>query len=977
MRLLAVLFFLSATAALAQVAIQGPQATYNGQNVSEIDLIANPHRDVEPLRSLVVQRTSQPYSQEQIEASITALQNTHLFPKVEVSVVPEIAGLRLNFLLEPAYYVGIIRFPGAEALSYTRLLQAVDFSDQDPFVKDSLGHSEQSLETFLHRSGYFQASVHAAAPEIDDAHQIVNITFSVTLGPLARIGSLSFEGLDATEDARLTHSVQSLRALLTGGSLKSGKRYSPERIKSATTLIRRALTKQHYLASKVEEQAPVYHPETNRVDITFHTRLGPLVVVQTTGARVTWIPYLSGREMKKLIPIYSEGTIDPDLVHEGQQNLIDYFQKKSYFDVKVAVNLQRESNKVNLTYAIDKGKKHKVTSIAFTGNTRITERDLLPQVTVKKGHLLWHGTVSQKLLDQSDKNLQAFYSDKGYEEAKVTSQAIDHEPKIDVVFHITEGEQTLVGNVELAGNKNLTAKELAPSGLQLKAGKPFSPRLLNEDRNRISASYLEHGYLNVDVKVTAERSSASSHEVNVVYAVNEGQLIRVKDAVFLGQQHTRLSLIRESANIPVEAPMSRVKMLDAESSLYSLGIFDWASVGPRKPITSQTEEDALVKVHEAKRTDIIYGFGFEVSHRGGNVPTGSVAVPGIPPVQLGQYQIAPSQATFASPQGSIEIDRRNMRGLGETLGVSLLAQQLDQRAITTYTQPHFFVSHWSSVTSLSIERNTENPLFAASLGDASFQVEHMLNRKTNTRLQLRYDFNKTYLSHLLVPDLVLPQDQNVHLSTVSSTYLQDTRDKPLDAHHGHLVALTTGITPAKLGSSASFAKFFGQYAFYKPFHSIVLADSFRLGLAKEFAGSFVPTSQLFFSGGGTSLRGFPIDQAGPQRLVPFCGGVLQGQAGCVNINVPVGGNLLFILNSEVRFPLKIMKALGGVIFYDGGNVYSAINLNNFVNNYTNTVGVGLRYSTPIGPVRFDIGKNLNPIAGINSVQYYITLGQAF
>ena len=95
------------------------------------------------------------------------------------------------------------------------------------------------------------------------------------------------------------------------------------------------------------------------------------------------------------------------------------------------------------------------------------------------------------------------------------------------------------------------------------------------------------------------------------------------------------------------------------------------------------------------------------------------------------------------------------------------------------------------------------------------------------------------------------------------------------------------------------------------------------------------------------------------------------------MTVPVGGRQLFILNSELRFPLGIMKALGGVVFYDGGNVYSAINLNNFVNNYSNTVGVGLRYSTPIGPIRVDIGRNLNPVPGITPTQYYITLGQAF
>jgi outer membrane protein insertion porin family len=232
------------------------------------------------------------------------------------------------------------------------------------------------------------------------------------------------------------------------------------------------------------------------------------------------------------------------------------------------------------------------------------------------------------------------------------------------------------------------------------------------------------------------------------------------------------------------------------------------------------------------------------------------------------------------------------------------------------------------------------------------------------------------LSHLLVPELVLPQDRNVRLSTWSATLIRDTRDKPLDAHRGSFSTVNFGITPIAFGSSANFTKLFGQFAYYKPVHSLVIADSIRLGLAAPFSGSFVPTSQLFFSGGGTSLRGFPIDQAGPQRLVPFCN-VLQGESGCVNVTVPVGGRQLFILNSEARFPLGITKALGGVVFYDGGNVYSAINFNNFVNNYTNTVGVGLRYATPIGPIRFDIGRNLNAPPGINPLQYYITIGQAF
>ena len=114
---------------------------------------------------------------------------------------------------------------------------------------------------------------------------------------------------------------------------------------------------------------------------------------------------------------------------------------------------------------------------------------------------------------------------------------------------------------------------------------------------------------------------------------------------------------------------------------------------------------------------------------------------------------------------------------------------------------------------------------------------------------------------------------------------------------------------------------------------MVWANSVRLGLAKSFDGSFVPTSQLFFSGGGTSLRGFPLNGAGPQRIVPFCN-VLTGTTGCVDVSVPVGGRELFIFNSELRFPLGIMKNLGGVVFYDGGNVYSAINFRGFLDNYS-------------------------------------------
>jgi len=978
MRLVVFGLLLLSSVLFAQLAPVGPSNAYEGQNVSAVSLIANPHRDLSPLIPLITQRVGTPYVGSKISETAEALKRAGGFPNVKINIEPEVTGLRVNFLLEPAYFLGIVDFPGSgKYFAYTRLLQVVNLPDEDPYDPSRIPVGEKAMRDFLHKNGYFLARVHAE-PEIDDSHQLVNVRFVIEMGKQARISTVKVDGPSVPLNGRLLRSVNSLRARLSGGLLKPGKPYSPSRIKAATALMKRTLTHDRRLASSIRENEPEYDPSTNKVQVFFTIEVGPTVNVRVTGARLSSIPFLAGRQMKKLVPIYSEGSVDQDLVEEGQRNLTDYFQKKGFYDVKVTTDFQKKPDQILVVYRIDRGTKHKVDRILFHGNYAMSAKDLMGQVTVKRSHIWTHGRISQKLLKQSSENIEALYRDRGYEDVKVTPRTVDREPKIDIAFDIVEGAQTLVENVEVTGNQSVALAQLTvPKGFQLRVGQPYSPRKLAEDRNRISATYLNRGFLNVEVKTSVKPVTSDAHRLNVAYTITEHLLVRIDEVVYLGRKQTRVPLIARAAQLPPETPMRREHLLEAESRLFDLGIFDWSSVGPRRPITDQTDEMALVKVHEAKRNELTYGFGFEVSHRGGNVPGGTVAIPGGGgSIGLGGNQIAPSQSTFASPRGLVEFSRRNMRGLAETASASILLSRLDQRVLTTYTQPHFIGSQWQSLASFSIERNSENPLFTAGLGDLSFQLERLISRKSNTRLQIRYEYNKTILSNLLVPDLVLERDRHVRLSTFSGTLIHDTRDKPLDAHRGVYSTIDFGITPTALGSSANFTKFFAQYAYYKPVRSVVFANSVRIGLAAPFSGSFVPTSALFFSGGGTSLRGFPIDQAGPQRLVPFCN-VLQNETGCVNVTVPVGGRQLFILNSEARFPLGIMKSLGGVIFYDGGNVYSAINFNNFINNYSNTIGVGLRYSTPIGPVRIDFGRNLNPVLGISANQYFITVGQAF
>ena len=206
-------------------------------------------------------------------------------------------------------------------------------------------------------------------------------------------------------------------------------------------------------------------------------------------------------------------------------------------------------------------------------------------------------------------------------------------------------------------------------------------------------------------------------------------------------------------------------------------------------------------------------------------------------------------------------------------------------------------------------------------------------------------------------------------------FTRDTRDNPLDEHKGMLQSAELDFNPSKLGSSVSFAKLNLQSSYYKRiFHDIIWANSVRIGLAQPFAGSQVPLSEMYFTGGGNTLRGFPLDSAGPQREVPVCS---SAPVNCSLIQVPTGGNEMLILNTELRIPLPIRKGISLVTFYDGGNVFPTVGFHDFASLYSNNVGLGLRYTTPIGPIRLDVGRNLNPVPGIKPTQYFVSIGQAF
>lgn len=946
-------------------------SAYQGQNVSSVDVSGQPDVTFSDIQRLVAVKQGKALTQQDVDASLAALKQHSGFHDVKLDLQPSAGGVEVRFILQPAVYIGMYDFHGAlKEFAYTTLLQTADYNAQMPYSASDVNDAEQALVQFFRQQGYFLAEVRPEVVPQGD-HQLVNIDFRTDLGIRARLGKINLSGTTPEETAYLHKKLRSTMAKLRTDSLKPGMRYSYYRLQGATKYLQSQLAKQNYIAGEVKLISAEYDPTTNRADITFQVTTGQQVNIVTTGAHI-W-----GKTLRGLVPMYQVNVVDDELIKEGQNNIRSYFQSKGYFDAKVDVKVDNTPSGTKITYAVNKDGRFKVKEVAFKGNRHFSRKELQNHVSVQEAHFFRHGKYSEKLVRASAKNLTDTYKAAGYSQASVVPDVMRKGGNVEITFQVDEGPLTTVRNLTIQGNSTLAEEQFAPHGLNLGAGKPYSQELVLKDRSLIVARYLTAGYLNAGFRASSKAVPGEPNQVDVTYQINEGPRVETGSIITDGRQHTEQALINRQLKIGTGQPLSANGMLLSESNLYNLGIFDWAEVDAKTTIADQTNEDVVVKVHESKRNRITYGFGFQVLKRGGAIPSGTVAVPGLPPVGL-PGNFVTSEKTFWGPEGTFEYTRLNMRGHADTLTFSSFAGRLDQRVSVNYAQPGIFGSKWAGSTLVSGENNSQNPIFSDLVGSAGYQVKRPLNEKKTTNLFFRYNLQYTDIHNLLIPELVPPNQLRVRLSTLTASWVHDTRDNVLDAHRGWYLNYEVDLSPYWLGSNFSFAQFVSQTAHYKDIgKGIIWANSLRIGLEQPFNGSEVPISSAFFAGGGSTLRGFPLDGAGPQREIQVCG-VPGDQATCSKITVPQGGNELLIINSELRFPLKMIKdGLGIVTFYDGGNVFPTIGFHDFTSLYSNNVGIGIRYATPVGPIRIDIGRNLNPVPGISPTQYFITLGQAF
>ena len=441
-------------------------------------------------------------------------------------------------------------------------------------------------------------------------------------------------------------------------------------------------------------------------------------------------------------------------------------------------------------------------------------------------------------------------------------------------------------------------------------------------------------------------------------------------------------------------------MVESQRRLYDLGLFNEVSMAVQNPDGVEPSKDVLFNLQEAKRWTFRYGGGIEFAT--GNIPTNN----------------NPQGNTGISPNGVLEVTRLNMFGRNQTLTMRARVGLLTRRALIGYDAPRLFHRESWRVNFTAFYDNTADVnTFSSERLEGSVQAEQKYSRATTLLYRLSYQRVKVDPNSLVIDPTLIPlYSKPVLIAMPSFTYLRDTRDNPIDSHKGSYTIVDLGLATSALGSEANFGKVILQNAtYYTLKKKWVLARNTQIGIEHPYGtnnflslpssgtlpaeATSVPLPELFFSGGGNSLRGFSINQAGPRDLIT---------------GYPIGGQGLFVNNLELRTPPiqlpYVGDNLGFVLFHDMGNVFATANQIvsgmlrirqpsiaacappgstvqcNFSYN-PQAVGMGVRYKTPVGPVRFDLSYNFNPtrypiqedntVQSLRRINFFFSIGQTF
>lgn len=965
-----------------------------GLQISSVEFRGVERSRLEPLPGKLAVQPGKTLSSEDVRQSLRRLYATGLYSAISAKGERRGNQVTLRFQGIPQMFLGRVTVEGLKSDQLASQLQrATRLVAGTRFNETKMTRAASLLKETLQTNGYYQATFDRTVTK-DFVNALVNVQYHVKLGKQTRVGAVHVTG-----DPGMT--VSQFRKK---GKLKADSKVTRDTVSRALNDLQKNYEKKQRLEATVALDSKQFQFSKNRLDYNFQANQGPVVTIHVAGVK------LSKGKIRRLIPAYQEGTVDEDLLNEGDRRLRDYYQRQGYFDVKVTHTRSTQGKgsaaKTLITFDVQLGIRRKVTSLSVEGNHYFSDSVILPRLSVQKATLFDpHGRYSQALAEADVDAIQALYQSNGFNDASVTPEVTvipkGPESKVEglaVKYKIVEGTQDLIGKYQITGNEKMPLSTLTPL-LSTQPGQPYSLATIAGDRDTILTYYYSQGFNNATANLTQTPEAGKSHRIDITMHITEGNQALVNRVLVSGLHYTRLSTVQPHILLKPGQPLDRSALLETQRQLYDLTLFNEVSTAVENPRGNELRKDVLVQFTEAKRWDLSYGFGFQAQ-------TGNPQTNCPNPVSLIQLGINPSQyqancgsngKTGASALVLFDLSRINLWGRDQSITLRSEYGSLEQSATTIYSFPHIFNSK-SLDFSLSGGYTSAQDVttYAASRLEGTVRFTQRVNLPNTMIYQFTYRRVKVDPNSVQVAPNDIPLvSEPVRVGGPGITWVRDTRrPTPLDAVGGTYTSAEEFVTDNVFASEANFNRLdLTNSSYYQVGkRHYVLARNTRFGYERAFGQGkyeYIPLPERLYAGGAQSLRAYSINSAGPRdSLTGF----------------PVGGAGVFVNSGEIRFPNPNLPyfgtALGFVLFHDMGNVFnnssdiwqsffrvnqphsntcrdkqyltvaaqetvtrsSSTNTTGTCdfNYFTHDVGLGLRYHTPIGPIRLDFSYTLNP-----------------
>ncbi len=643
-------------------------------------------------------------------------------------------------------------------------------------------------------------------------------------------------------------------------------------------------------------------------------------------------------DIQKTLGVKLGRVLDQNQVRKDAEAIRKLYTDKGYLSAEIDYKLiPSGEGETSVDYYIRENDISKIKKISFVGNTRIKSKQLRAIMETRQKNFLSFitsaGIFKEEALQKDVEKLMAYYYYQGYIKATVSNPTVTHEGKeIFITIPVEEGDRFNIGRVDLTGDLILPRESLAKD-LSTVEGKVFSSNYLNKDMVSLRELYADKGYANVDISpLTAIHDEEKT--VDVTYDIAQGEKVYFEKINITGNNRTRDKVIRREVKVAEVDLYSTSKIKRSQQQLENLGYFKKANLTTSAGSTG-SKVDLNVEVEEKPTGSISFGAGY---------------------------------SSVDSLVGMIQFSQENFRGTGQRFDISAQLGGTN-RFMFSFTEPWFRDTRWSAGFDLyNMERWYED--FDSESTGGGIRTGHPIGEYT--RFNFGYEYETVDVTN--VDDdaaiEILEQEGSTSIGAFNAGIIRNTLDNRFTPRKGTLNSLTGKF--AGVGGDSSFVTLEASSSKYFPLPwDTAFMIRGTIGYIFGYGGEDIPIFEKFFLGGLDSLRGFDERTVGPRVKRSEYNRFITDP----NEYDVVGGEKELFFNFEYIFPIVKSAGIRGVVFFDAGNAYRQSE--GYVSDIRKSIGAGIRWQSPFGPLRVEWGLNLSPKKDEDSSQIHFTMGTMF